>query len=256
MPARAENLPQVRKESSMTKAPQYKLALRLLGIALFTAVLAIVVPSIAHAAPATAPDTAAMQSTQYAGNNVYRVQRGDSLSEIARRNSVTVAALAKANNISNPSHIYVGQRLYIPDATTYKATGCSRYHRVQRGDTLSEIARYYGADYNRLAQANNISNPSHIYVGQAICIPNIYSTSSHGQASMGGKMAPPKGGQMAPSMGGKGDGMYTHYTVKRGDTLSEIAKYHGVSMHALIKANNISNPNHIYVGQRLRIPSM
>jgi LysM repeat protein len=44
------------------------------------------------------------------------------------------------------------------------------------------------------------------------------------------------------------------YTVERGDTLGKIARDHGVSLSELISANNISNPNLIYPGQKLSIP--
>lgn len=44
------------------------------------------------------------------------------------------------------------------------------------------------------------------------------------------------------------------YRVKRGDSLSEIAKHYRVSVHELAKANNIRNPNRIYAGQVLCIP--
>jgi len=44
------------------------------------------------------------------------------------------------------------------------------------------------------------------------------------------------------------------YKVKRGDTLSSIARRHNTSVKALVKANGIRNPNRIYVGQRLEIP--
>ena len=44
------------------------------------------------------------------------------------------------------------------------------------------------------------------------------------------------------------------YTVERGDTLGKIARDHGVSLSELISANNISNPNLIYPGQKLTIP--
>lgn len=50
-----------------------------------------------------------------------------------------------------------------------------------------------------------------------------------------------------------GDGVY--YWVQRGDTLSEIAAWHGTTVHALMYANGIHNPNHIYVGQKLYIPA-
>lgn len=44
------------------------------------------------------------------------------------------------------------------------------------------------------------------------------------------------------------------YTVRSGDTLSELAKEHGVSVESLVEMNSISNPDHIVVGQVLTIP--
>jgi len=44
------------------------------------------------------------------------------------------------------------------------------------------------------------------------------------------------------------------YTVQRGDTLGEIARDHDVSLSDLVQANNISNPNLIFPGQKLTIP--
>ena len=46
------------------------------------------------------------------------------------------------------------------------------------------------------------------------------------------------------------------YTVKRGDTLWGIAKKFGVTVSAVVKANNIRNPNLIYVGEVFIIPHM
>lgn len=51
-----------------------------------------------------------------------------------------------------------------------------------------------------------------------------------------------------PSTGGT-------YTVKRGDTLSEIAQRHGTTVNNLVKLNNIKNPNLINVGQKLTLSS-
>lgn len=47
-------------------------------------------------------------------NVTYRVKRGDSLSEIARKYGVSVNQLAKANGINNPNRIVAGQVLCIP----------------------------------------------------------------------------------------------------------------------------------------------
>jgi uncharacterized protein YgiM (DUF1202 family) len=51
------------------------------------------------------------------------------------------------------------------------AQTCQTYHVVQRGENLYRIALKYGTRWPVLAQANNISNPDHIYAGQRLCIP-------------------------------------------------------------------------------------
>lgn len=45
----------------------------------------------------------------------------------------------------------------------------------------------------------------------------------------------------------------TYYTVKRGDTLSKIAKNYNTTVSALVRLNNIDNPNLIRVGQKIRV---
>jgi LysM repeat protein len=102
----------------------------------------------------------------------YTVQRGDTLSAIAKRFGTTVDAIVRANGITNPSRIVTGQKLIIPGATTSSssATG-GRVYIVQRGDTLSRIAARYGTTVNAIVKANNLSNPNYIYAGQRLIIP-------------------------------------------------------------------------------------
>ena len=45
----------------------------------------------------------------------------------------------------------------------------------------------------------------------------------------------------------------TYYTVKKGDTLSEIAKKFNTTINKLISWNDIKNPNLIYIGENLRV---
>ncbi|WP_440222716.1 LysM peptidoglycan-binding domain-containing protein [Dokdonella sp. MW10] len=100
-------------------------------------------------------------------------------------------------------------------------------YTVKRGDTLSAIAQQHGVSLSSLIAANpQISNPNLIHAGQQVHLPS----GAQAQASS--------------------------HTVQRGDTLSAIAQEHGVSLSSLISANpQISNPNLIYPGQEIRIPS-
>ncbi len=57
--------------------------------------------------------------------------------------------------------------------TAAAAVGRSGYeHKVERGQTLSEIARGYGKSIDSIMKANNISNPSMLRVGQVLFIPD------------------------------------------------------------------------------------
>jgi len=61
---------------------------------------------------------------------------------------------------------------YTPTATaTYSSAGCSSTYVVVAGDNLFRIALNHGTTYAALAAANNISDPTLIYVGQVLCIP-------------------------------------------------------------------------------------
>ncbi|MFN2292150.1 MAG: LysM peptidoglycan-binding domain-containing protein [Anaerolineae bacterium] len=161
---------------------------------------------------------------------IHVVRPGENLYRIALRYGTTVRAIAAANHISNPSLIYVGQRLVIPSGgTTPPPASCT--YVVRRGDTLYSIARRFGVSLATLIQLNHIANPSLIYVGQRLTIPGC------------GSVPPPP---PAPI------GFW--YTVRAGDTLYSIACRFGVSVWSIVAANHIANPNIIYVGQRLFVP--
>jgi len=112
------------------------------------------------------------QTTTAAGTHV--VQPGENMFRIALRYGTTVEAIAKANNITNPSLVYVGQRLKIPSGTTPPSPAPSpgvKTYVVKPGDNLFRIALRHNYDTYYLARYNGIENPSTIYVGQVIRIP-------------------------------------------------------------------------------------
>ncbi len=106
----------------------------------------------------------------------YTVKSGDTLSKIAGNNGVTISQILSANpKITNPSIIYVGQKITIP--TTKNVT-----YTIQPGDTMFGIAKRYEISLTELLKANaNITNPSMIYVGQKITIPDTGSLAAYEQ---------------------------------------------------------------------------
>lgn len=105
-------------------------------------------------------------------------------------------------------------------------------YTVKPGDTLYKIAAQHGTSVAAIMAINTIANPNLIYVGQIIRIP--------------GGTAPPA--NPPPPAGG------ATYVVQPGDTLYRIALRHGVTVAALVAANQIQNSNLITVGQVLVIP--
>ena len=101
-------------------------------------------------------------------------------------------------------------------------------YTVKSGDTLSAIANDFGVTVDQLVRWNNISNPNLIKVGQILYFSDKSSS-------------------------GSGSGIT--YVVQAGDTLSGIAARFGTTVAELVSLNNISDPNLIYVGQVLKIPS-
>jgi LysM repeat protein len=109
-----------------------------------------------------------------AGTSVYVVARGDTLRTIAARYGTTISYLASLNGLRNPNFIWVGQRLRVPGAatpTTTPSQASSVLHVVQRGEFVASIARKYGTTASAIISANNLVNPSFIYVGQRLIIP-------------------------------------------------------------------------------------
>lgn len=114
------------------------------------------------------------------------------------------------------------------------AVSADTSYTVRAGDTLASIARQFSVSIQQIVQANNIVNPNLIYPNQVLIIPTT------------GEPAP----TAAPS-----SGHTIIHVVSVGETIYRIALRYGVTIQAIAQANGIANPNVIYVGQRLLIPS-
>lgn len=131
----------------------------------------------------------------------------------------------------------------VPAHSTQAQGGTQTTYTVQPGDNMFRISLRFGISVQALAAANNISNPNIIYVGQVLIIPAPGTVPPPANPGTPPTTPPPAPTTPAGT-----------YTVVRGDTLSRIAQRFGISLAALISANNIPNPNLIYAGQVLVIP--
>ncbi|MGH8014844.1 MAG: LysM peptidoglycan-binding domain-containing protein [Candidatus Zixiibacteriota bacterium] len=177
-----------------------------------------------------------------ASNAVYQVRSGDNMWDIARAFGTTVSALREVNAIGRGSRIYVGQQLRIPSsasrlggqnevsrgastpaiASNEAGQSTKSTYKVQRGDSLWDIARRFGTTTSYLRQLNGMGRSSRIYLGQELLV-----TGSGGQ--------------------------YVTHRVSRGETLSIIARKYRTTTAKIMAQNNIEDPDQILIGSNLRI---
>ena len=139
---------------------------RLIQTALILALMCALVPSAAvvvRAAPAA--------------EIIYTVQRGDTLSAIAARYGVTVAALQQVNGLGG-TVIVLGQRLIVPEtaAVAAAAPGARFRYVVQRGDTLFRLAQAYGTSVLGIQRASGITG-TRLEIGDVLQIPGTGAVS-------------------------------------------------------------------------------
>ena len=106
----------------------------------------------------------------------YVVERGDSLSVIARRFNTSVTRLASLNQLQSRNRIQIGQRLLLPQDNSQPTSVAAVVSKdgsytVRRGDTVSLIAARYGITEQALLGVNGIQDPHRIYPGQQLTMP-------------------------------------------------------------------------------------
>jgi LysM repeat protein len=102
---------------------------------------------------------------------LYFVQRNDTLGKIAVRFGTTVQAILNANIICNPTLIFIGQPLIIPERNLeLPKVGAGPYYVVQPGDTLYCVSTQTGISLRTLMDINNIQNPNMLYAGTELIL--------------------------------------------------------------------------------------
>lgn len=184
------------------------------------------------------------------------VRSGDTVSAIAARYGLRTADVLRWNGLTWASVIQPGQVLRLTGRggearTTTPATSSARSYTVRAGDTLWAIAARHDISLDALRRANDLTGSALIHPGQKIAIPGGSGDSSAGRAAAApaAKAAP-----ATPTASPATAGARTSHVVAAGDTLWAIAEAGGVSVAALLSANDLSADAIIYPGQRLTIP--
>lgn len=189
---------------------------RALHAVLAVAALAGAAPGIAEAAPD--------QESEYV------VQSGETLNGIANRAGVSRDKIIKANGLEPPFVIRIGQKLKIPRGRAAAAAApasspispeMETEHIVQAGETLGGIASRAKVPRVLIAEANGLTPPYVVRVGQRLHIPRT-----------------------------------RHHTVKADETGFGIAYNYGVQWKDIAVASGISPDAPISPGQKLVIPTV
>lgn len=169
---------------------------------------------------------------------VHYVKSGENLGYIAQRYHCYVSQIKRWNNLRSNT-IHPGQKLiiYSPFDSRYKATyssykrsGTKSYHTVRHGENLGLIAQKYSCTVTDLKEWNNLRGNT-IYPNQKLI---VYKPENTAQVEK--------------------DGKYIYHTVRKGDTLWDIAKlYDNTTVSQIKRLNNISNSRKLKPGRKLKI---
>ncbi len=111
---------------------------------------------------------------------VYRVMEGDTLFDISVRFNVPVERLMQLNEIEDPRRLVVGQAILV-------ASQNENYieYTVREGDTVWKLGQRFGSSIEQIARVNSLTDPSLIYPGQGLIIPNKQEPSRLSRISQG-----------------------------------------------------------------------
>ena len=114
------------------------------------------------------------------------VEKGDSLSKIAKRYGTTVDALVRINELCDANQIFVGQVVLLEDPEAdADAAAEDRVETaivtVQPGDSLSKIAKRHDTTVEELMALNDIDDPNLLFVGQELLVDEVVSAAEESE---------------------------------------------------------------------------
>lgn len=155
--------------------------------------------------------------------NVYIVQKGDTLYSVAMANNTTVDELKRINNLTS-NILSTGQLLKIPSALLPEST-----YIVKKGDSLYSIANKYNTTVDELKRINNLTS-NILSIGQVLKLPSDKVSDVEKEENT------------------------ISYTVQKGDSLYSIARKYSTTIDKIKDLNNLTT-NLLSIGQVLLIPT-
>ncbi len=202
----------------------------------------------------TAEAYAALPASERVTFREHVVRSGETMSELARRYRVGLDDLRAANPRIRSTKLRRGQLIIVPThgpilpevARQVSAPEPAevRWHRVRRGETLGSIARRYHVSQRQIQSLNGMGRSTRIRAGQRLRV-------SAGEAA---PRAERKSVRQVPVPTVAAAEARSHL-VRRGDTLTGLARRYGVTVQALREANDLSVNDVLKSGTRLRIPA-
>lgn len=138
-----------------------------------------------------------------------------------------------------------------PTDTQPVLTGNEKDYKIVKGDNLTTIASRNGVTLSAIMKVNPNLDPKKLKVGQTIKIPQPVAAASTANVAAAGTGSTPPTTRTATTGGGAAAGTYK---VKAGDTLTKIARTHGITVNELRAANNMKTTQ-VQVGKVLKIPA-
>ncbi len=127
-------------------------------------------------------------------------------------------------------------------------------HIVAKGETLISLAMHYNINVNKLKQLNQLKKDE-VSPGDTLLVtelPTQITTGTVPSNKPNDISSQVKVKQQANTQESRQNKTIQRYKIKKGDTLSKIAKMHGVRIETLRHTNNLKN-DHLKIGQIIRI---
>jgi membrane-bound lytic murein transglycosylase D len=200
---------------------------------------------------ATTEALAALPDSERLAPISHVVRRGETLRSIAAKYRLTTSELAAFNPDVSAASLKAGGTLQVPgharlpgllariaadDGGRVRVSGTGT-HRVRRGETLSEIALAYRVSVSQLRAWNGLGTSSLIRAGQRL------------------RVRPAAGSGRSVAKAETTSAVQGTHLVRRGETLSGLARRYGVSVAALMAANGLESARALRAGARIRIPA-